>query len=81
MLYRQLSLHISRPPLKFTISENLRIFANITEITYSNLRALILKEYLPLAIAIGTEKFHSNYIITPILALTQKISIPPSIDQ
>jgi hypothetical protein len=50
-----------------TVSENFGTFANTPEIDYSEFLAQSLKEYVPLALAIDTEKARSELIVMPIL--------------
>ena len=50
-----------------TLSETVDLFANITEVECSENLAFNLKENIPLAVAIGTEKARSEMIIVPIL--------------
>jgi hypothetical protein len=67
MPYSQFSIDIIQETFGFAISERSGIFADIPEVTYSELLAQILKEYIPLAVAIGTEKSRSEFIIAPLL--------------
>ena len=50
-----------------TISETVDLFADVQEVECSDNLAFNLKENLPLAVAIGTEKARSEMIIAPIL--------------
>jgi hypothetical protein len=50
-----------------TLSESVDLFAHVAEVECSENLAFNLKENIPLAVAIGTEKARSEMIITPIL--------------
>ncbi len=67
MPYSQFTIDIISETFGFTISEKIGLFADIPEITYSEILKQLLKEYIPLAVAIGTEKSRSEFIIAPIL--------------
>jgi hypothetical protein len=67
MPYSQFSIDVIQANFGFTITERVGIFAEIPEVLSSETTTQILKEYIPLAIAIGTEKSRSEFIIAPIL--------------
>jgi hypothetical protein len=67
MPYSQFTIDVIPTTFGYTISEKIAMFTNIPEVTYSELLAQILPEYIPIAIAIGTEKSRSEFIIAPIL--------------
>lgn len=67
MPYSQFTIDVITPTFGFTISESTGIFANVPEVEPSQLLSQILKDYIPLAIAIATEKSRSEFIIAPIL--------------
>jgi hypothetical protein len=67
MPYSQFSIDVIESAFGFDISERIGMFADVPEIAYSELLAQILKDYIPLAIAVGTEKARSEFIIAPIL--------------
>lgn len=67
MPYSQFSLENVKSELGIQIEDRLNLFGDISPVSYSDLLAQLLKEYSPLAIAIGTEKARSEFIIAPIL--------------
>jgi hypothetical protein len=67
MPYSQFTIDVISETFGFTISERIGIFTDVPAVEYSTLLAQILKEYIPLAVAIGTEKSRSEFIIAPIL--------------
>ncbi|MGC1307204.1 MAG: hypothetical protein WA885_08250 [Phormidesmis sp.] len=80
MLYSQFSIENVQSELGIQIKDRLDMFADIPAIPYSDFLSQSLKEYSPLAIAIGTEKSRSEFIIAPILfelkkQLTNEISL------
>ena len=80
MPYSQFTIEEIKTKFDITISERFGIFADIQEIEYSDFLKQSLQEYLPLALAINTEKARSELIIMPILVeikrqLASQISI------
>ncbi len=67
MSYSQFSLETVETTFGITILETVGTFADIQPVNYSDFLTQILKRYLPLALAIGTEKSRSELILTPIL--------------
>ena len=67
MPYSQFTIEEIKTKFDITISERFGIFADIQEIEYSDFLKQSLQEYLPLALAINTEKARSELIIMPIL--------------
>ncbi len=67
MPYSQFTIDVISETFGFTISERIGIFSDVPAVEYSTILAQILKEYIPLAVAIGTEKSRSEFIIAPIL--------------
>lgn len=67
MPYSQFTIDVISEIFGFTISDKIGIFSDVPAVDYSTLLAQILKEYIPLAVAIGTEKSRSEFIIAPIL--------------
>ena len=67
MSYSQFSIDTVETTLGITIVETVGIFADTPPIEYSDFLAQTLKKYIPLALAIGTEKARSELILTPIL--------------
>ncbi|MBW4571009.1 MAG: hypothetical protein KME31_24225 [Tolypothrix carrinoi HA7290-LM1] len=80
MSYSQFSIDTVETTLGITIVETVGIFADTPPVEYSDFLAQTLKKYVPLALAIGTEKSRSELILTPILVelkelLQNKISL------
>lgn len=67
MSYSQFSIDTVETTLGITIVETVGIFADTPPVEYSDFLAQTLKKYIPLALAIGTEKSRSELILTPIL--------------
>ncbi|AKG23714.1 hypothetical protein [Calothrix sp. 336/3] len=67
MPYSQFTIESIEPTFGYTISERIGLFVETPSVTYSDLLTQILKEYVPVGIAIGTEKSRSEFIIAPIL--------------
>jgi hypothetical protein len=79
MPYSQFSLKDVKE-LGIEIIENRRLFAEESKAEISDLLRTVLEKYVPLALAINTEKSRSEWIIAPILAelkdqLADKISV------
>lgn len=80
MPYSQFTIEQIKTNFGISISEQFGTFAEVAEINYSDFLAQSIKEYLPLALAIDTEKARSELIVMPILVelkrqLPSKISI------
>ncbi|BAZ52351.1 hypothetical protein NIES4103_50110 [Nostoc sp. NIES-4103] len=67
MSYSQFSIDTIETTFGITIVDTVGIFADIPSVEYSDFLAQTLKKYIPLALAIGTEKSRSELILTPIL--------------
>ncbi|GAX39685.1 hypothetical protein NIES4075_06410 [Tolypothrix sp. NIES-4075] len=67
MSYSEFSIDTVETILGITIVETVGIFADIPPVESSDFLAQTLKKYLPLALAIGTEKARSELILMPIL--------------
>ncbi len=67
MSYSQFSIDTVETTLGITIVETVGIFADTPPVEYSDFLTQALKKYIPLALAIGTEKARSELILTPIL--------------
>ncbi|MBD2596337.1 hypothetical protein H6G74_18670 [Nostoc spongiaeforme FACHB-130] len=67
MSYSQFTIETVETTFGITIRESVGIFADIPAIEYSDFLAQALKKYIPLALAIATEKSRSELILTPIL--------------
>ena len=72
MPYSQFSIDVISETFGFTISDKIGIFSDVPAVDYSTLLAQTIKEYIPLAVAIGTEKSRSEFIIAPILFEVKK---------
>ncbi len=80
MPYSQFTIEQIKTKFGITIAGKFGIFADVTETSYSDFLTQSLQEYLPLALAIDTEKARSELIVMPILAelkrqLPSKISL------
>lgn len=67
MPYSQFRIEDVQSELGIQLQDRLSLFRDIPSATYSDLLAQLLEKYSPLAIAIGTEKARSEFIIAPIL--------------
>ena len=67
MSYSQFSIETIKTTFGITVFESFGIFADIPELDYSDFLAQSLREYVPLALAIATEKARSEFIVAPIL--------------
>ncbi len=75
MPYSQFSIENVQSELGVQLQDRQHLFSHIPATTYSDLLAQLLEQYSPLAIAIGTEKSRSEFIIAPILfELKQQLS-------
>lgn len=68
MAYSSFSLKDVKQKLGVQVVENQKLFANVPEIEPSPFLRTMLEKYVPLALAINTEKSRSEWIIAPILA-------------
>ena len=67
MSYSQFKLETIKRELNVQIKEANSLFEDVPSVPYSALLTQLLEKYSPLAIAIGTEKSKSEFIIAPIL--------------
>ncbi len=67
MPYSQFKLKDVKTQLGIKIIENKKLFNKKSAIEISDFLKLALEKYLPLALAINTEKSRSEWIIAPIL--------------
>lgn len=67
MPYDQFTIDSVGTILRVTIKDRTDLFAGIAPITYSGFLKQALQDYSPIALAIGTEKSRSEFIIAPIL--------------
>lgn len=74
MAYSEFTLAKVREDFHLTLQENQNLFADVPGIPPSDLLTTILQEYLPLAIAINSEKARSEFIIAPVLVEVRRLS-------
>lgn len=67
MPYSQFKLESIKRELGIQIKDRASLFGNVAAVEYSALLTQLLEKYSPLALAIGTEKSKSEFIIAPIL--------------
>ena len=67
MPYSQFRIESIQSELGVQVQDRFNLFADVVAVPYSDFFAQTLEEYSPLAIAIGTEKSRSEFIIAPIL--------------
>src|ERR671933_1691134 len=67
MSYSEFNIDKIETKFGINLSEKVGIFGDILEVEYSEYLAQTLREYVPLALAIDTEKARSEFIIAPIL--------------
>ncbi|BAZ65905.1 hypothetical protein NIES4106_06500 [Fischerella sp. NIES-4106] len=80
MAYSDFSLAKVKKDFGLTLDETRNLFADIKPVIPSDTLITILKDYIPLATSIATEKARSEFLIAPILAeirrlLNNKISL------
>lgn len=68
MAYSNFTLAKVKETFNLTFSESANIFAEVKGVKPSDILTSILQEYIPLAIAISTEKARYEFLIAPILA-------------
>ncbi len=74
MAYSNFSLGQVKELFDLTLTENVDLFADIAEVSGSEILQAILKDYIPLATAISTEKARSEFLIAPILAEVKRLT-------
>lgn len=67
MAYSQFSIDQIKANFGIAISEKFGIFVDVPEVAYSDFLTQSLQQYLPLALAIDTEKSRSEFIVAPML--------------
>jgi len=67
MLYDQFTIDSVGATVGIIIKDRTDLFASIPPIVYSDFLRQVLQECGPVALAIGTEKSRSEFIIAPIL--------------
>jgi hypothetical protein len=85
MAYSDFSLREALERFQLTLSEVPDLFGAVPEVEPSVFLRTLLQEFLPLALAINTEKARSEFVIAPILAdlrkqLEHRISVFSGID-
>jgi hypothetical protein len=73
MAYSDFTLNEIKEKFQLVTEEETNIFSDVGEVEISNFLSEILKENIPLALAIHTEKARSEMIVTPILIELRKI--------
>ena len=74
MVYSDFTLAKVQADFGLTLTEQRDMFADIKPIDPSELLAMTLAEYLPLAIDINSEKARSEFIIAPVLGDVRRLS-------
>jgi hypothetical protein len=72
MPYSQFTIEKIKKDFGISISEQFGIFINTPEVDFSDFLTQSFQEYLPLALAIDTEKARSELIVMPILVELKK---------
>ncbi|MBT9317177.1 hypothetical protein [Leptothoe spongobia] len=80
MSYNQFTIDSVGNALGVSIKDRTNLFRDISPIAYSDFLKQALQDYSPIALAIGTEKSRSEFIIAPILfelkrQFTEQISL------
>ncbi len=73
MAYSDFSLAKVKKDFGLTFDETRNLFADIQPVKPSDTLATILKDYIPLATSIATEKARSEFLIAPILAELRRL--------
>jgi hypothetical protein len=74
MSYSEFTLAKVRDDFDLTLQEGQNLFADVVGVSPSELLTSMLSDYLPLAIAINSEKARSEFIIAPVLAEVRRLS-------
>jgi hypothetical protein len=72
--YSQFSLEKARDDFGLTTDLTKNLFARVPEVTPSPFLRDLLRQFVPLGVAIGTEKSRSEFIVAPILAEIRKLA-------
>lgn len=72
--YSQFSLEEVRDDFALTTDLTKNLFAKVQDVTPSPFLRDLLKQFVPLGVAIGTEKSRSEFIVAPILAEVRKLT-------
>lgn len=73
MAYSDYTLSEIKETFQLTIEEQTNLFSEVAEVEISDFLNELLKENIPLALAIHTEKARSEMIVTPILIELRKL--------
>ena len=68
MAYSDFTLEDIKKKFQLLIREHLNVFSHVENVDVSDTLQTILQEYVPLALAINTEKSRSELMIAPVLA-------------
>jgi len=74
MAYSDFTLEDIKKKFQLLIREHLNVFAHVESVDVSDTLQTILQEYVPLALAINTEKSRSEMMIAPILVEFRRIT-------
>ncbi len=74
MAYSDFTLATVVKQFSLTIDETRNLYADVREITVSDFLQTLLRENIPLALAISTEKARSELIIAPVLVELRKLA-------
>ena len=77
MAYNQFTLSKAEKAFQLRIDETQDLFSTVAEVKTSDFLSTCLDRYVPLALAINTEKSRSEMIITPILLEFRDLAEPP----
>lgn len=72
MPYSKFTLEELKQKFNITLTGSKGKFNNLPEVAPSQILEEILEDYVPLAVAIGTEKARSEFIVAPILGAIKK---------
>jgi hypothetical protein len=67
MAYNDFTLEDIKKKFQLLIRENINLFSQVESVEVSDTLQTVLQEYVPLALAINTEKSRSEMMIAPIL--------------
>ncbi len=74
MAYSDFTLEDIKKKFQLLIREHLNVFAHVESVDVSDTLQTILQEYVPLALAINTEKSRSELMIAPLLVEFRRIT-------
>ncbi len=73
MAYSNFTLGQIKELFDLVLTENHDLFIDVPEVSASEILQIFLKDYIPLATAISTEKARSEFLIAPILAEVKRL--------